>query len=122
MRRHRTAVRAPALRQDRKQLSSDVGVRPAFGRDFTPADDARGAPPVAIISHEVWTRRFGADPAVIGRTIDLDGSSVSVIGVLSDGFSMPSGEAHILRPQQLYPLPPGTGISLGGMLTAFGRL
>ena len=102
------------------------GVRPALGRDFTPEDDARGAPAVAIISHDVWTRRFGADPSIFaaspgvtGRTIDLDGSSVSVIGVLPAEFSMPTWEADILRPQQLYPLPPG---GLGSMLTAFGRL
>jgi hypothetical protein len=38
-----------------------LGVRVTLGRDFTPEDDVRGAPPVAIISHDVWTRRFGAD-------------------------------------------------------------
>jgi len=95
------------------------GVRPVLGRDFTPEDDVRGAPQVAIISHKVWTRRFGADPGAIGRTMDLDGASASVIGVLPAEFSMPTGEADILRPQQQYPLPPG---QLGSMLTAFGRL
>jgi len=41
-----------------------LGVRPSLGRDFTAEDDARGAPPVAIVSHEVWTRRFGADASI----------------------------------------------------------
>jgi predicted permease len=96
-----------------------LGVRPALGRDFTAEDDARGAPPVAIISHVVWTRRFGADPGAIGRTIEVNGSPIPVIGVLPAGFAMPAGEADLLRPQQFYPL---TQQNQGGFLTAFGRL
>ena len=96
-----------------------LGVRPALGRDFTPEDDARGAPPVAIISHDVWTRRFGADPGAIGRTIEVNGSPIPVIGVLPAGFAIPAAEADILRPQQLYPLSTG---NQGGFLMAFGRL
>ena len=64
------------------------GVRPALGRDFTTEDDTRGAPSVAIISHDVWTRRFGSDPGAIGRTIDLNGKPIPVIGVLPAGFTM----------------------------------
>jgi predicted permease len=97
-----------------------LGVRPALGRDFTPEDDTRGAPPVAIISHEVWTRRFGADPGAIRRTIDLNGRRVPVIGVLPAGFAMPAGEAEILQPQQIYPLDPKS--TMFSNLTAFGRL
>jgi predicted permease len=97
------------------------GVRPAVGRDFAPQDDLRGAPPVAIISHAVWTRRFGADPGAIGRTIDLNGTPIRVIGVLPAGFAMPRVEADILRPQQLYPLDPRSPFS-ASFLTAFGRL
>ena len=96
-----------------------LGVRPALGRDFTPEDDARGAPPVAIVSHDVWTRRFGADPGAIGRTIEVNGSPIPVIGVLPAGFAMPAAEGDLLRPQQLYPLTPP---NQGGFLTAFGRL
>jgi putative ABC transport system permease protein len=106
-----------------------MGVRPALGRDFTPEDDVRGAPPVAIINHDVWTRRFGADGVAIGRTIDLNGKPVPVIGVLPAGFAMPAVDAEILQPQQIYPLPPDTVLpdgrrtsSFGAFLTAFGRL
>jgi putative ABC transport system permease protein len=95
------------------------GVEPALGRDFTPEDDLRGAPPVAIISHDVWTRRFGADPGAIGRTIDLNGKSIRVIAVLPAGFAMPKFEADVLRPLQLYPFDPEDGRSF---VTAFGRL
>jgi hypothetical protein len=96
-------------------------VRPALGRDFTPEDDLRGAPPVVIISHDVWTRRFGADAGAIGRTIDLNGRPIPVIGVLPPGFAMPGFEADILRPQQLFPLDPRTP-DAGTFLRAFGRL
>ena len=95
-----------------------LGVRIALGRDFTPEDDVRGVAPVAIISHEVWSRRFGADPGVISRTIDLDGKRTPVIGVLPAGFTVPGGQADILQPQQLYPLDKFEG----ALLAAFGRL
>jgi putative ABC transport system permease protein len=101
-----------------------MGVRPVMGRDFTAEDDVRGAPPVAIINHAVWMRRFGADPGAIGRPIDLNGTPIPVIGVLPAGFVMPAVDAEILRPQQLYPLlqENPNSLNLGGFLTAFGRL
>jgi len=106
-----------------------MGVRPALGRDFTPEDDVRGAPPVAIISHEVWTRRFGADPGAIGRTIELNGRPIPIVGVLSEGFTLPAADAEILQPQQIFPLPPDMvmpdgrrAMNVGGSLTVFGRL
>jgi putative ABC transport system permease protein len=106
-----------------------MGVRLALGRDFTPEDDVRGAPPVAIISHDLWTRRFGADPAAVGRTIDLNGKPIPVIGVLPAGFAMPAVNAEILQAQQIYPIPFDVALpdgrraqNLGGFLTAFGRL
>jgi putative ABC transport system permease protein len=96
-------------------LLQTLGVRVAVGRDLTPDDDVRGAPPVAIISDAVWRRRFGADPGVIGGTIDLNGKRTRVIGVLPAGFAVPGGKADILLPQQLSP-------SDGRLLAAFGRL
>jgi predicted permease len=89
------------------------GVRPALGRDFTVEDDVRGAPSVAIISHDIWTRRFGADAGVIGRTIDLNGKPIRVIGVLPAGFANPEGETDILWPGR----PDG-----GVYIRVFGRL
>ncbi len=95
-----------------------LGVRVILGRDFTPEDDVRGAPPVAIISHDVWLRRFAADPGAIGRTIDLNGKRTPVAGVLPAGFAVPgiSGPADILQPQHQL------GNFDGALLTAFGRL
>jgi predicted permease len=94
-----------------------LDVRVTQGRDFTTEDDVRGAPRVAIISHDVWTRRFSADPGAIGRTIDLNGKRTRVIGVLPAGFAAPiDGQADILQPQQLL------DTFDGAILTAFGRL
>lgn len=96
-----------------------LDVRVTLGRDFTPEDDVRGARPVAIISHDVWARRFGADRGAIGRTIDLNGKRTAVIGVLPAGFAAPGvgGQADILQPQQSL-----ATFSDGVILTAFGRL
>ncbi len=60
---------------------SVLGLRPSIGRWFTADDDARGAPVVAVIGHQTWTRRFGADPAVIGRAIRIDGVPATIVGV-----------------------------------------
>jgi hypothetical protein len=58
-----------------------LGLRPSLGRWFTPDEDTRGAPVVAVLGHHTWRSRFGADPAVIGRTIRMDGVPVTIVGV-----------------------------------------
>ncbi|HEY2852018.1 MAG TPA: ABC transporter permease [Gemmatimonadaceae bacterium] len=58
-----------------------LGVRPVHGRGFVAGEDAPSAPRVAVLSDGLWRRRFGADPSVIGRTIDLDDAPTTVIGV-----------------------------------------
>jgi len=59
-----------------------LGVKPTLGRGFTAADDHPGADRSIMISHELWSRRFGADEAVLGQTITLDGQLYTVVGVL----------------------------------------
>ena len=85
-----------------------LGVRVALGRDFAPEDDVRGTPPVALISHGLWVRRFGADPGVIDRTLSLDrGQSLlqaRIIGVLPPGFEAPLDAADVLLPAQMRPV------------------
>jgi len=66
-----------------------LGVRPALGRFFVADDDTPGRPPSAILSHGTWTRRYGSDRGVIGRTIFLNGQSAEIIGVLPASFSLP---------------------------------
>ncbi len=63
-----------------------LGIRPALGRDFVEADDRPGAARVVVVSHELFERRFGGDPNLIGRAITLDGEDHTVIGVLPAGF------------------------------------
>jgi predicted permease len=66
-----------------------LGIRPILGRDFEPADDRPGAEPVILLSHEVWTLRYGADPAVVGRGIPINGRPHTIVGVMPEGFLFP---------------------------------
>lgn len=68
-----------------------VGVRPLLGQTFTPPQDEEGAGRVAIISYQLWQREFGADQNVLGKTLTLDGHTVSVVGVMPLGFDFPGG-------------------------------
>jgi len=73
-----------------------LGVPPALGRDFEAADDVPKGPRVAILGDGLWRRRFGADPAVLGRPVRLDAETYTVIGVMPRGFQSvlaPSAEA-----------------------------
>jgi hypothetical protein len=56
------------------------GVRPALGRGFAPDEDRRGAPKVVVLSHRLWRRSFGASPAVLGRTVELNAERYAVVG------------------------------------------
>jgi len=66
-----------------------VGARPVMGRDFTAADEMPGAAPVAILNYGFWERRYGKDPAIIGRTVRMNGALTTYIGVMPQGFSFP---------------------------------
>ncbi len=64
-----------------------MGIEPALGRFLTPAEDrAEGGSPVVVMSHRLWSRRFGLDPSVVGRAISLNGITYDVIGVAPEGF------------------------------------
>lgn len=59
-----------------------LGVHPIFGRDFVPSEETPGTAPVILLSYQLWQSHLGGDPAVIGRTITLDGRSFSIVGIL----------------------------------------
>jgi putative ABC transport system permease protein len=67
-----------------------VGFQPIAGRAFAAADDAPGAARVAIVSERLWRRRFGADPAIVGRTIVLSNDAYVVVGVMPAAMRFPS--------------------------------
>ena len=68
-----------------------MGMRPLAGRTFAPGEDQLKAQRVAVISEELWRRRFGGDPGTIGRTLTLNGEPYTVVGILARGSQLPSG-------------------------------
>ena len=65
---------------------SALGVPPAIGRMLTDDDDKPGAQPVAVLSHRYWEKRFGSDPAVVGKQINVNNIAFTVVGVSAEGF------------------------------------
>jgi putative ABC transport system permease protein len=68
-----------------------LGVAPLLGRTLRAADDTPTSPPVLVLSYASWVRRFGADPNAIGRTLNLDGQPVEIVGIMPEGFDVPRG-------------------------------
>ena len=65
---------------------STLQVPAARGRLLTPQDDAPGAPPVAVITHRYWQRRFAGDPRILGRTLLVGTQPLTIVGVVAPGF------------------------------------
>jgi putative ABC transport system permease protein len=70
-------------------LFSVLGVTPALGRSFLPDEERPGSAPVCILSHDLWRRRFGSDPKIIGKTVTLNSEVWTVVGVMPAGFRFP---------------------------------
>jgi predicted permease len=64
-----------------------LGAAAVVGRPITPDDDHASAAPVAVVSHGFWTRRFGRDPAIIGKVVNVNDVPVTIVGVLSPTFT-----------------------------------
>lgn len=64
-----------------------LGVGPALGRVFVPADNAPGAPPVVVLQYGYWKRQFGGDRTILGKTVDLNGLPFAVVGVAAESFT-----------------------------------
>ena len=71
-------------------LFAVLKARPLIGRTYTPDEATLGADRVALVSHGFWQRALGADPGIVGKTIQLDAQSVNVIGVMPPGFEFPT--------------------------------
>jgi predicted permease len=90
-----------------------------LGRTLAPADEAAGAPPVLVIGHDVWRRRFGGDPGVVGRTVRLGRQQGTIVGVMPEGFGFPVAQ-RVWTPLRLSPLDYARGEE--PRVEVFGRL
>lgn len=66
-----------------------LGVQPLLGRSFLPQEGEAGGEPVVVLGHGLWQRRFGGDPGVLGRSLQLNGTAFTVVGVMPAGFRFP---------------------------------
>jgi predicted permease len=96
-----------------------MGTPPLLGRALTERDEQPTEPPVAVISHTLWTTRFAADPAIVGRTVRVGTAAMTIVGVMPEGFGFPVKE-RIWTPLRLdgATLEPRTGPEV----SVFGRL
>ena len=99
---------------------STMRISPAPGRAFTASEEGPSPAPVVLISHGLWTSAFAADPAIIGRSISLNGAPHTVIGVMPSGFAQPT-PTDIWLPFDI-PAAQRTAIAGARQLTMFGRL
>ena len=109
-------VRAVEIRASAFRIA---GVPPLLGRPLIAEDERPGAPPVAVIGHDLWSSRFASDPQVIGRAVRLGNESYTVVGVMPEGFGLPV--SHNLW----IPLPLNDGYYArrgGAPIGIFGRL
>jgi len=95
-----------------------MGIRPVLGRGFLAEEGRPGGPKVAVLSHGLWRRRFGSDPGILSRQVQIDGESTTVIGVLPPRFDLPS-KSEIWLPLVWDFKPETRG---GHFLIALGRL
>ncbi len=87
---------------------SALGVSPTLGRSYREEEDRPGAPRVVVLSHRLWTNRFEADPAILGRLIRLDGEPTEVVGVTPDWFDA-EGSPDLFLPTRFDPDNPPRG-------------
>jgi putative ABC transport system permease protein len=98
-----------------------AGVRPAMGRTLEPDDYAAGVPRAVVISDRLWRTRYGSDRGLVGRTIDIDGASVPVVGVMPpDFFPMASSPPDLWVPY--WPDPGETDDRVTWRFTTLARL
>jgi putative ABC transport system permease protein len=84
-------------------LFEALGVEPMLGRVYTREEDLPGGPEVVVLSHEVWTRMFGADPTIVGQAIDVNSISRTVLGVMPPGFDIDETGIEAWQPLRLDP-------------------
>ena len=98
-------------------------VKPFLGRAYTKEDDKASAPPVVVISHDLWKRAFGADPKIVGQQISFSGRIHTVLGVMPAGWNFPvqDEKRDYLTPLEVL-VPTEVGKRGSHFLTTIGRL
>jgi predicted permease len=100
-----------------------LGVRPLMGRNFTDEESVWNGRKAAILTHGFWTRRFGADPKIVGRSITLNGAPTEVVGILPQWFDFASTFAPSSHVDFLQPLPIADETDRwGNSISMIGRL
>lgn len=106
-----------------RSLIDVLGVQPQLGRNFTEEEDRNGGPNVAIISHSLWQKGFGGASDIIGKQIQVNAETTTVVGVMPASFGFPPGsndQVELLVPFQFDPANPGGRAS--HFLSVIGRL
>jgi predicted permease len=106
-----------------RSLIDVLGVQPERGRNFTEEEDRNGGPNVAIISHGLWQKGFGGASDIVGKQIQVNAQTTTVVGVMPANFAFPPGsndQVDILLPFQFDPANPGSRGS--HFLSVIGRL
>ena len=75
-----------------------LGINPMFGRTFDQGEDTAGKNGVCVISYGLWQRRFGADPGIVGRTLNLNNTPTQIVGVMPADFKFPRVEIDLWIP------------------------
>jgi predicted permease len=101
---------------------SILGVSPALGRTFAADEDQGGKDHVVVLNHELWERRYGSDPKLVGATVHLNGESYTVIGVMPASFLMSAFQAQLWRPLVLNPAQQDAAARENRKLFLFARL
>ena len=92
---------------------------PALGRLFTPGDAASGSAPVVVLSDDLWRRWYGGNPAAVGQSLAIDGTSHLIVGVARPGLDFPERAVQLWVP---YPLADGSRPNDTSVFSALGRL
>ena len=106
-----------------RSLIDVLGVQPHLGRNFTEEEDRNNGPRVAIISHGLWQKGFGGASDIIGKQIQVNAATTTVVGVMPPNFGFPPGsneQVELLVPFQFDPANPGN--RGGHFLSVIGRL
>ena len=98
-----------------------LGVQPAMGRVFT-QDESRGSHPIALLANAYWRRQFASDPAIVGKAIELNGTPVTIVGVLPDSFDFGAVFSPGAKVDLFTPLDLNLERDWGNIVTFIGRL